>query len=32
MDKFFDSLLQEIDRYTGTVNLEGETLFRDAVK
>lgn len=24
MDKFFDSLLQEIDRYTGTVNLEGE--------
>ena len=26
MDKFFDSLLQEIDRYTGTVNLEGENI------
>ena len=26
MDKFFDSMLQEIDRYTGTVNLEGENI------
>ena len=26
MDNFFDSMLQEIDRYTGTVNLEGENI------
>lgn len=26
MDKFFDSMLQEIDRHTGTVNLEGENI------
>ena len=26
MDNFFDSMLQETDRYTGTVNLEGENI------
>lgn len=26
MDRFFDSMLQEIDRHTGTVNLEGENI------
>lgn len=26
MDKFFDSMLQKIDRYTATVNMEGENI------
>ena len=26
MDIFFDLMLQEIDRYTGTINMEGENI------